>query len=53
MDHCLWMYNMHYKKGVCLQVEFIDGVSILLNIQEQLKFSKMNWLGVLVVHVGA
>ncbi|KAG5595296.1 hypothetical protein H5410_036528 [Solanum commersonii] len=25
MDHCLWMYNMHYETGAGLKPEFIDA----------------------------
>lgn len=54
MDHRLWMYDMNYENGDGLKPQYLDGVRGFTNHSMSLDlFKKMEWLGVIVVHVGA
>lgn len=48
------MYDIYYEIGGGLKPEFIDGVRSFIDHALTLNFlRKINWLGVLIVHVGA
>ncbi|KAG5601161.1 hypothetical protein H5410_032531 [Solanum commersonii] len=51
MDHRLWMYNMHYKTGVGLKLEFIDSVRNFIEHTMTLDIFKNNGLVRIMVHL--
>ncbi|KAG5605543.1 hypothetical protein H5410_027035 [Solanum commersonii] len=51
MDHCLWMYNIHYETGAGLKPEFIDGVRNFIEHTMTLDIFKINGLVRVMVHL--